>query len=183
MVSTEIAMGKPSLTSRIVANWYNTGTLTASPPQINFLIFVPLFSFISIAYLEIIPRFLAKGKAHHPKYELQETKLTLIASHPYAHLAFEVSNMLWYFGGFIALTTFLSKLIFCGGSVCAAARADAVFAAFSWLLWTASSAILALELFKGIKTDKEAKSAAKDQRGMKNGNVLMFENNQMGTGS
>ena len=164
MVSSEIAMGKPSLTSRIVANWYNTGTLTASPPQINFLIFVPLFSFISIVYLEITPRFLAKGKAHHPKHELQETKLTLIASHPYAHLAFEVTNMLWYFGSFIALATFLSKLFFCRGSVCAAARADAVFAAFSWALWAASSAILALELFKGTSTDKEAKSAIMEQK-------------------
>jgi hypothetical protein len=46
-----------------VAHWYNADTLTASPSQIDFLIFVPIFSFISIAYLEITPRFMARGKA------------------------------------------------------------------------------------------------------------------------
>jgi len=134
--------------SAYVAHWYNADTLTASPSQINFLIFVPIFSFLSIAYLEIAPRFVAK------------------ASHPYAHLAFEVINMLFYFAGFIALATFLGKLLFCRGSVCAAARADAVFAAFSWLLWTGTSVILALEIFKGgfkgMRTDKEAKAAMKE---------------------
>lgn len=132
--------------SGYVAHWYNVDTLTASPAQINFLIFVPIFTFLSVAYLEITPRFMAK------------------ASHPYAHFAFEIVNMLFYFAGFVALATFLGSLIFCRGSVCAAARADAVFAAFSWLLWTGSSAILALEIFKGMKTDKDAKAAMKETK-------------------
>jgi len=134
--------------SAYVAHWYDADTLTASPSQINFLIFIPLFSFISIAYLEITPRFAAK------------------ASHPFAHLAFEIINTLFYFAGFIALAVFLGKLLFCRGSVCAAARADAVFAAFSWILWTGSTVILALEIFKGgikgIKTDKQATAAMKE---------------------
>jgi hypothetical protein len=153
-----------------VAHWYNADTLTASPSQINFLIFVPLFSFLSIVYLEVTPRFLARGKAHQEQYIFQmgaqERKLTLIASHPYAHFAFEIINMLFYFAGFVALATFLGKLLFCRGSVCAAARADAVFAAFSWLVWTGTSAMLALEIFKGgfsgVKTDRQAKSAMKE---------------------
>jgi len=135
--------------SGYVAHWYNADTLTASPAQINFLIFVPIFSFLSIAYLEVTPRFMAK------------------ASHPYAHLCFEVMNMLFYFAGFIALATFLGKLLFCRGSVCAAARADAVFAAFSWVLWAATSGLLALEIFKGgfkgMKTDGQAKRAMKEE--------------------
>ena len=45
----------------LVAHWYDADTLTASPAQINFLVFVPIFSFISLAYLEITPRFLSKG--------------------------------------------------------------------------------------------------------------------------
>lgn len=53
--------------------------------------------------------------------------------------------MLFYFAGFIALATFLSKLLFCRGSVCSAARADAVFAAFSWVLWTASAVVMAMQ--------------------------------------
>jgi hypothetical protein len=52
--------------SSAVAHWYNADTLTASPNQINFLIFVPIFSLISIAYLELIPRFLAKGRFFTP---------------------------------------------------------------------------------------------------------------------
>jgi len=134
--------------SAYVAHWYDADTLTASPSQINFLIFVPLFSFLSIAYLEVTPRFAAK------------------ASHPYLHLAFEVLNVLFYFAGFVALAVFLGKLLFCRGSVCAAARADAVFAAFSWILWTGTTTILALEIFKGgisgMKTDKQAKNAMKE---------------------
>jgi len=134
--------------SAYVAHWYNNDTLTASPSQINFLIFVSLWSFISIAYLELAPRFMAK------------------ASHPFGILAFNVLNMLFYFAGFIALAVFLGKLLFCRGSVCAAARADAFFAAFSWLLWSASSALVGLQMFKGgfagLKTDRQAKSAMKE---------------------
>lgn len=43
-----------------MANWYNVDTLTSSPSQINFLVFVPLFSLISIAYLEAVPKFMPK---------------------------------------------------------------------------------------------------------------------------
>jgi len=79
----------------------------------------------------------------------------------------ELLNLLFYFAGFIALAVFLGKLLFCRGSVCSAARADAVFAAFNWLLWTGSSALLALEMFKGglegMKTDKKATAAMKEQ--------------------
>jgi hypothetical protein len=53
----------------LVSNWYDADTLTASPSQFNFLIFVPLFSFLSLAYLEITPRFVAKGKASIPQGE------------------------------------------------------------------------------------------------------------------
>jgi hypothetical protein len=57
--------------------------------------------------------------------------------------------MIFYFAGFIAQAVFLSKLLLCHGTVCHAARADAVFAAFSWALWTGSTAILAMEVFRG----------------------------------
>jgi len=117
--------------SAYVAHWYDSDTLTASPSQINFLVFVPIFTVLSILYLECAPRFMAR------------------ASHPYAHFGLEALNMLFYFAGFIALSAFLGKLLFCRGSVCAAARADAVFAAFSWLLWVGTSVILAMEIFKG----------------------------------
>ncbi|KHJ35441.1 hypothetical protein EV44_g0402 [Erysiphe necator] len=75
-------------------------------------------------------------------------------------------NVLFYFAGFIALSTFISKLLFCRGSVCSAARADAVFAAFSWALWTGSTALLALEIFKvgigGSRADSNSSKAMKE---------------------
>ncbi|KAG9232493.1 membrane-associating domain-containing protein, partial [Amylocarpus encephaloides] len=128
--------------SAYVAHWYDVDTLTSSPAQVNFLVFVPIFSFVSIIYLEVVPRFMQK------------------ASHPYVHFAFEALNTLFYFAGFVALAAFIGKLLFCRGSVCSAARADAVFAAFNWLLWTASTAIVALQIFKGgFKVMKDEKSS------------------------
>jgi hypothetical protein len=96
-------------------------------------------------------------------------KLTLIiASHPYAHFALELLNTIFYFAGFIALAAFLSKLLFCRGSVCAAARADAVVAAFGWLLWAASTTILALHMLRKGGADSEDKVAMNEAppRGM-----------------
>jgi len=117
--------------SAYVAHWYNTDTLAASPSQINFLIFVGLFNFLSIAYLEITPRFAPR------------------ASHPYASFAIEILNVLFFFAGFIALAVFLGRLLFCRGSVCGAARADAAFAALNWALWMATTVMVAMEVFKG----------------------------------
>ncbi|QSZ34530.1 hypothetical protein DSL72_006124 [Monilinia vaccinii-corymbosi] len=121
--------------SGYINHWFNKDTLTASPSEINFLVFVPVFTLLSILYLELAPRFMSR------------------ASHPYAHLAFELLNVLFYFAGFISLSVFISKLLFCRGSVCGAARADAVFGAFNWLLWMGSSTIVALEMFKGGRSE------------------------------
>ncbi|WYZ37580.1 hypothetical protein EsH8_II_001086 [Colletotrichum jinshuiense] len=116
--------------SAYIANWYNMDTMTSSPSQINFLVFVPLWSFISIAYLEVVPKFAPR------------------ASHPWAAVGFELLNVLFYFAGFIALAVFLSKLLFCRGAVCSAARADTVFAAFQFCLWTGTSLLMVKDVFK-----------------------------------
>ncbi|KAL3417666.1 hypothetical protein PVAG01_10676 [Phlyctema vagabunda] len=134
--------------SAYVAHWYDVDTLATSPSQVNFLIFVPAFSFIALLYLELTPRFMAK------------------ASHPYAHIALETVNTLFYFAGFIALSAFLGKLLFCRGSVCSAARVDAVFAAFGFMAWAGTTTLLALEMFKGgfrsAAQDQKAKMAMKE---------------------
>ncbi|KAK2003098.1 hypothetical protein LX36DRAFT_165861 [Colletotrichum falcatum] len=116
--------------SAYVANWYNVDTMTSSPSQINFLVFVPLFSFISIAYLEVVPKFAPR------------------ASHPWAAVGFEALNVLFYFSGFVALAVFLSKLLFCRGAVCGAARADTVFAAFQFVLWSGTTLLMFKDVFK-----------------------------------
>jgi hypothetical protein len=73
----------------------------------------------------------------------------ILATHPWATLAVEAVTTLFFFAGFIAMSVFLSKLLFCRGSVCSAARADAVFAAFAWLSWSATTVLVALETFRG----------------------------------
>jgi len=62
------------LIEAIVAHWYDADTLTASPNQINFLIFVPLFSFLSILYLEIAPRFVPRGTYFAPSFSFTSDK-------------------------------------------------------------------------------------------------------------
>ncbi|KAJ0124910.1 hypothetical protein J7T55_006253 [Diaporthe amygdali] len=117
--------------SAYVANWYNVDTLTSSPSQVNFLVFVPLFSLISIAYLEAVPKFMPK------------------LSHPWAVLALEVTNVLFYFAGFVALAVFLTHLLFCRGAVCGSARAATVFSSFNFVLWTATAALTIKDALKG----------------------------------
>jgi len=118
-------------TAGYVANWYNSDTLTASPSQINFLIFVPVWSFITIAYLEITPVYAKR------------------ASHPYAHFALEIITTIFYFAGFVALAVFLSKLLYCRGTVCASARAAAIFSSINCATWILTTILLGMEIFKG----------------------------------
>ncbi|PSR79273.1 membrane-associating domain-domain-containing protein [Coniella lustricola] len=114
-----------------VANWYDVQTLTSSPSQINFMVFVPLFTLISVAYLEAIPRFM-------PKFH-----------HPWAVIALELTNVLFYFAGFIALAVFLSKLLFCRGTVCSSARAATAFGSFEWALWAVTAGLTLKDALKG----------------------------------
>ncbi|KAK3321062.1 membrane-associating domain-containing protein [Cercophora scortea] len=113
-----------------VANWYNTATLSSSPSQINFLVFAGLWSLVSIAAIEVAPRFFPR------------------ASNPYIALGIEFTNMIFWFSGFVALAVFLSKLLFCRGSVCAAAQADTAFAAFMFVTWSVTVGMLAKDVFK-----------------------------------
>ncbi|TAQ84918.1 hypothetical protein B7494_g6766 [Chlorociboria aeruginascens] len=116
-------------------------------PTINFLLFAPIFSLFSILYLELAPRFFAR------------------ASHPYAHFALAAANAVFYFAGFVALSVFLAHLIMCRGSVCAAARADAVFGSFNFLLWIGTTLLLVSDIAKGgtrgIKADGQPKMTEK----------------------
>lgn len=117
--------------SGYVASWYNVDTLTSSPSQVNFLIFAGLWSVLTLAYLEIVPRFAPR------------------ASQPCGALAAEFSNMIFWFAGFVALVVFLSKLLFCRGTVCAAAQADTALAAFLFITWASSASLKAKDMFKG----------------------------------
>lgn len=74
---------------------------------------------------------------------------TFIASHPYAHFALETITTIFYFAGFIALAVFLSKLLYCRGTVCASARAAAIFSSISCATWVLTTILLGMEIFKG----------------------------------
>lgn len=58
--------------SAYVANWYNVDTLTSSPSQINWLLFSSIYTMISVAYLELAPRFMPKGSCAHLQATLPE---------------------------------------------------------------------------------------------------------------
>ncbi|KAI1002194.1 hypothetical protein K3495_g6004 [Podosphaera aphanis] len=96
------------------------GTHAASP--IGFLIFVPIFSFLSAAYLQFAPRFLPRNL--HPTALHRFTPLILICV-----------NALFYISGFIALAVYLSNLNYCRGAVCDAARADCFLSAIAYLAY------------------------------------------------
>jgi hypothetical protein len=70
------------------------------------------------------------------------------AAQSYIRLAIEATNTIFYFGAFIALAIFLSKLVFCTGTVCAVARALSVVAAAEFVSWIATTMILAKDIFK-----------------------------------
>jgi hypothetical protein len=69
-------------------------------------------------------------------------------SNPYAAIGIEFSNVLFWFSGFVALGVFLSKLLFCRGTVCGAAQADTAFSAFLFISWGATVGLMAKDLFK-----------------------------------
>lgn len=63
-------------------------------------------------------------------------------------VAIELLNVLFYFAGFIALAVFISKLLFCRGSVCGSARADVAFGFFEFALWIGSGFFAVRDLMK-----------------------------------
>jgi hypothetical protein len=98
---------------------------------VNFLLAASIMSILSIAYLELAPRF--------------HSRLT----HPYAALAVEGLNTILYFAGFIALAVYVGGLTFCTGTVCSASRADAVVAAGAFCAWIASTILTAKQMIVG----------------------------------
>ena len=70
-----------------------------------------------------------------------------------------MSNTLFFFAGFIALGHFLSILLFCRGTVCAAAQADTAFAAFLFCTWGVTVFFAARDMFKAGGFSRGGRSA------------------------
>lgn len=116
--------------SGFVAHWYNANTAYLPPSQISFLLFCGVYSLLSVLYLGLISKLFPK------------------TSNPYAVLSLEISNLLFWFAGFVSLSVFLSKLLFCRGSVCGAARADVGIAACLSVSWIVTVALLARDAIR-----------------------------------
>lgn len=114
-----------------MVNWYKTITSQEPPSSISFILFAAVFSILSILGLEVCPK-VAPG-----------------LSHPYASLAVEALNTVFYFAGFITVAVFLGSLTFCVGTVCTASRVDSAIAAAAFCAWIASTIITAKELIVG----------------------------------
>ncbi|KAL2061043.1 hypothetical protein VTL71DRAFT_9095 [Oculimacula yallundae] len=129
-----------ALSSYIASIQNQTGYHSAT--QISFLIFASAFSMFSLVLLELGPRLSAK------------------ASNQYLTLAVQALNSGFYMGGFIALSVFLGKLMYCQGSICSAAKADAVLGACSYVAWVASTTMQGIQMSRfGKKYEQNAESS------------------------
>jgi len=116
----------------------------------NFLIFVPIFGLVSLAYLEISARFTSKS------------------SPPKIHLVVEFLNAVFFFCGFIVMAKPLADSKTCHGSACDAMKAETVFAAFNWVLWSGTTILALVEMFKRCCGSKRKQQ---DDVGMKQAQV------------
>ncbi|KAJ9618514.1 hypothetical protein H2203_009111 [Taxawa tesnikishii (nom. ined.)] len=118
-----------------VIHWWSHYYYAFSPSQINFLLFSSLWSLLALGYLMFAPRLATSGSSNP------------IWAHKFVVLGVESLTMLFWFAGFIALAVFLSDRV-CYGHVCNAAKAAAVFAAFEWVLFTATTVMAALHVVR-----------------------------------
>ncbi|KAI5367920.1 Putative Marvel domain-containing protein [Septoria linicola] len=124
--------------SAYVADWWRSAYNyldVGSPSQVNFLIFCAVWALLALIYLILVPWKFATSVLHHK----------------FAILGVEAVTMLFWFAGFIALAVFMTGRG-CIGSVCQSARAAVVFAAFSWVLWAATTALATLHVLRNRGT-------------------------------
>lgn len=123
--------------SSYVVNYLMMGSRTSSTSSFSFLIAASSLSILSLVYLEAASKFA-------PRYY-----------HPYAAMAIEATNTIFYFAGFIAIGIFIGSLTLCTGSVCSAGRADTVVAAGQFTAWIATTFFMAQELFRRVTTESK----------------------------
>ncbi|PNS13856.1 hypothetical protein CAC42_1347 [Sphaceloma murrayae] len=122
-----------------VVSWWSGYWRAQSPSQINFLVFVSVWTILALTYLV-----------------LAQWRFERFA-HKYAILGAEALTMLFWFAGFIALAVFLSDRV-CFGSVCNSAKAAAAFAAFEWVFFAMTTTMATIHVFRTRNTG-ETKAA------------------------
>jgi len=102
-----------------------------SPASINFLIFTSVWTLLAVAYLVITP-------TRYPT-----------AAHKFGILAAEALTMLFWFAGWVAVAAMLGDA---GCSdhwgPCRSATAGDVFAAFEWLLFSATTIMATIHVWR-----------------------------------
>ncbi|KAJ5023138.1 hypothetical protein J3E72DRAFT_388592 [Bipolaris maydis] len=132
-----------------VSSWWSSHWRQSSPIEINYLIFAPAWSLLTLAPLMLI----SLGKFAHLA-EQTAMKWTL--------LGIEGMTMLFWLSGFVSLGVFLNGRI-CFGMVCDVARASTALSAVSWFAWMATFGLSVMAVIKGRKTG--AASAGKKPYG------------------
>ncbi|KAL9614379.1 MAG: hypothetical protein Q9167_001108 [Letrouitia subvulpina] len=112
------------------ASWYYVDD-DNSPSQVNFLIFSAVWTMLVTPYLALAPRFVPK------------------ITHKFVTLGMNAVTCIFWFAGFIALAAYRGDLGgSCTATVCDCITAAAVFGAFEWLLFTATTVLAALHVWR-----------------------------------
>ncbi|KAF2826462.1 hypothetical protein CC86DRAFT_455943 [Ophiobolus disseminans] len=117
-----------------VSSWWATHWRQSSPSEVNFLIFAPSWTILTLVLLVALP--------------LKFSHLLSSKAAQWGLLGLELLTMLYWFGGFVALAVFLSDRI-CFGTVCDVARASTVISALSWVAWAVTFVFGAIRMVKG----------------------------------
>jgi hypothetical protein len=96
----------------------------------------------------------------------------LVDSPPKAHLVVEFLNAIFYFCGFIVMAKpIVEAKPSCHGSACDSMKAEAVFAAFNWVLFTGTTILALVGMFKrccGSKRKQQQEDVAMKEAQMNN---------------
>ncbi|XP_014561861.1 hypothetical protein COCVIDRAFT_22157 [Bipolaris victoriae FI3] len=120
-----------------VSSWWSSHWRQSSPIEINYLIFAPAWSLLTLAPLMLI----SLGKFTH---------LAEQTTMKWALLGIEGMTMLFWLSGFVSLGVFLNGRI-CFGMVCDVARASTALSAISWFTWMATFGLGVMSIIKGRK--------------------------------
>lgn len=145
----------------LVYHWYANVAHRPSPGALQFLVFAPCVSLVSIIYLEIAVR-----QKH------------MIMAHRLTSMGVEGLNSILYFGGFIAFALTLSDSssaspsasTSCEGLSCTLSRAVAVLAAAEFSAWITSTILAAQDWFRS-EAHMNSITAARRQMAKTNANA------------
>ncbi|KAK6353392.1 hypothetical protein TWF696_005358 [Orbilia brochopaga] len=111
---------------------FNKTESGSSPSSMNFVIFCCIWTWLSLAYILVTPRFLPRL---HDKFII---------------LGVEALANIFWFSGFVAVAAYVGDHnISCPEAVCGSIKATIAFSCFEWLAWLASLVLVCLSVFKG----------------------------------